>query len=74
MKNVQKPFAKSVLIQLELTGAASANQRNIFGSGITTLIISNEEMNDIMEIVKSLEEFCLLIKDVRGTIRATQDI
>ena len=35
----------------------------------TTLIISNEEMNDIMKIVKSLEEFGLLIKGVSGTIK-----
>ena len=42
---------------------------NIFGSGITTLIISNEEMNYIMKIVKSLEESTLLIKGVRGTIQ-----
>ena len=28
----------------------------MFGSGVTTLIVSNEEMNDVMEIVKSLEE------------------
>ena len=28
----------------------------MFASGLTTLIVSNEEMNDIMEIVKSLEE------------------
>ena len=33
----------------------------------TTLIISNEEMNDIMKIIKSLEEFGFLIKDVRET-------
>ena len=36
----------------------------MFGSGVTTLIISNEEMNDIMKIVKSLQESGLLIKDV----------
>ena len=36
----------------------------MFGSGMTTLIISNEEMNDIMKIVKSLEESGLLIKAV----------
>ena len=36
---------------------------------MTTLIISNEEMNDIMKIVKSLEESCLLIKVVRGKIQ-----
>ena len=41
----------------------------MFGSGFTTLIISNEEMNDIMKIVKSLEESGLLIKDVSKTIK-----
>ena len=41
----------------------------MFGSGFTTLIISNEEMNDIMKIVKSLEESGLLIKDVSNTIK-----
>ena len=34
----------------------------MFGSGMTTLIISNEEMNDIIKIVKSFEESSLLIK------------
>ena len=32
----------------------------MFGWGNTTLIISNEEMNDIMKIVRSLEEPDLL--------------
>ena len=36
----------------------------MFESGVATLIISNEEMNNIMKIVKSLEEFGLLIKGV----------
>ena len=40
----------------------------MFGSGITTLIISNEEMNDIMKIVKSLEEYGLLIKGVKNEV------
>ena len=35
----------------------------MFGSGMTTLIISNEEVDDIMKIVTSLEEAGLLIKD-----------
>ena len=65
MKNVLIPLAKSVLVPLGLTAAASATdaviQRNVFGSGMTTLIISNEEMNDIIRIVKSLEESGLLI-------------
>ena len=72
MNNVLKPLAKSLLIPLELKAAASATdvaiQKNIFGSGMTTLIISNGEMNDIMKIVKSLREFGLLIKDVSKSI------
>ena len=39
------------------------------GSGTTTLIISNKEMNDIMKIVKSLEESGLLIKGVGERIK-----
>ena len=35
----------------------------------TTLIISNIEMEDFMKIVKSLEEYGLLIKGVSKTIR-----
>ena len=41
----------------------------MFGSGTTTLIISNEEMNDIIKIIKSLEESGLLIKGVSQTIK-----
>ena len=72
IKNVLKPLPKSVLIPLELTAAASATDaaihKKMFGSGKTTLI-SNEEMNDIMKIVKSLEESGLLIKGVSKTIK-----
>ena len=64
--NVLKPSAKSVLIPSGLTAAASATyvaiHKKVFGSGTTTLIISNEKMNDIMKIVKSLEESGLLKK------------
>ena len=41
----------------------------MFGSDTTTLIISNEEMNDIMKITKSLEESWLLIKGISETIK-----
>ena len=41
----------------------------MFGSGVPTLIISNEEMNDVMKIVKSFEESGLLIKGVSETIK-----
>ena len=48
MKNVLKLLAKSVLIPLGLTAAASATDaaihKKMFRSGTTTLIISNEEI------------------------------
>ena len=71
--NVLKPLAKSVLIPLGLTAAAAATDaaihKKMFGCGTTTLIISNEKMNDIMKIIKSLEESGLLIKGVSQTIK-----
>ena len=42
----------------------TAIQKKIYGSETAILIISNEEMNDIMKIVKSLEELGLLLKGV----------
>ena len=79
MKNVLKPLPKSVLIPLGLTAAASATDaaihKKMFGSGMrpsdlakqATLIISNEEINDIMKIVQSLEESGWLMKVVSET-------
>ena len=63
----------SVLIQLGLTVTVSATDeaihKKMFGSGFTALIISNEEMNDIMKIVKFLEESRLIIKGIRETVK-----
>ena len=73
MKNVFKPLSKSVLIPLGLTAAASATDaathKKMFGSGMAILIISNEEMNDFIKIVKFLEASGLLIKDLSETIK-----
>ena len=60
-------FVIKPLSMLGLTAAASAtdaaiNQKKIPGSGTTTLIISNDEMNDILKIVKSLEHSGVLLK------------
>ena len=41
----------------------------MFGSGNTTLIVSNEEINDIMKIIKSPEESRLLTKSVCEIIK-----
>ena len=71
--NVLKPLANSVLTPLGSPLAASvtdaSNHKKMFGSGATTLIISNEEMNDVMKIVKSLEESGLLIKSISERIK-----
>ena len=40
------------------------------GSGNTTLIISNEEMNDIMKIVQALEDSYILLKGVTKTVKS----
>ena len=58
---------------LGLTAASSAIdagvQKKIYGSGTTTLIISNKEMNDIMKIVQDLEDRGILLKGVTETIK-----
>ena len=68
MKNVLKPLAERVLIPLGSTASASATDAAI-QKGMTTLIISNEEMDDITKIVKSLKDSGLLIKGVIETIK-----
>ena len=75
IKNVIKPLAKSVLIPLGLTAAASGADagihKKILGSGYdntTTLIISNDEIEDI-KIVKSLGDSGLLLKGVSETVQ-----
>ena len=71
--SVLKPLGKSVSIPLGLSAVASATDaaihKKMFGSGNTALIISNEKMNDIMKIVKSLEKSVSLIKGVSEIIK-----
>ena len=68
IKNVIKPLAKSVLIPLGLTAAASAADagihKKIRDSTTTTLLLSNEEMNDIMKMVQALQDSNILLKGV----------
>ena len=67
IKNLTKSLAKSVLLPLGLTAAASAadaemHKRMLKPGNTTTLIKSNDEMKDIIKIVTSLEGFGLLLK------------
>ena len=79
------PLIKNIikLLALGLTAAASAANagihKKVLGSGHnrpsssashnTTLIISNDEMEDIIKIVKSLEDYGLLLKGVSKTVQ-----
>ena len=73
IKHVITLLAKSILLPLGLTTGMTPTdaviQKKILGSGTTALIISNEEMEDIMKIVESLEESGLLIKGVSETVK-----
>ena len=73
IKNVITPLAKSVLIPLGLTAAASATDagihKKILRSGDTTLIISNNEMEDLIKIVKSLKDSGLLLNGVTESVK-----
>ena len=76
IKNVIKPLAKSISIPIGLAAAASVADagihKKILGSGhnnTTTLIISNNEMEDIIKILKYLEDTGLLLKRVTETVQ-----
>ena len=60
LMRVAVPLATNILAPLGITAAASAIDtgilKKIYGSGKTTLIISNEEINDIMKIVQALDD------------------
>ena len=83
IKNIITPLAKSVLIPLGLTPTALAadagTHKKILGSGRrhssssalhnTTLIISNKDMDDLIKIVKSLEDSGLILKGVTESVQ-----
>ena len=73
MKNIIKLLAKSVSILFELTAALSATdaaiQKKILGSGTTTVINSNKEIEKVMKIIKSLKKSGWLIKGITETIK-----
>ena len=73
LMKVAMPLAKNVLASLGLSAAMSAIdgsiKKKMLGSGTTTLIISNDERDDILKIVKSLEDSNVLLKGVSETIQ-----
>ena len=74
IKSVITALAESALIPLGLTAAASAADagihKKILGSGNnTTLITSNKDMDDLIKIVKSLEDSGLLLKGITESVK-----
>ena len=78
LMKVALPLAKNALAPLGLTAAMSANdgsiQKKIHGLGATKgagvkLIIEQGDMNDIMKIIKALENSGILLKGVNKAIK-----
>ena len=77
------PLANNILVPLQITAAASALDARIqkkihdsgcppstmkVGSGTTTLIISNKDINEIIKMVQVLDDSNILLKGVTETI------
>ena len=66
-------LGKNILAPLRLSAAMSATdaaiQNKMYCSGNTTLIISDNDMNDMIKIVKALEEHDALLKGIAKTIK-----
>ena len=73
LMKVTMPLAKNVLAPLGLSAAMPAIdgsiKKKMLVSGATTLIVSNDEMDKILKIVKSLENSGVLLKGVSETIQ-----
>ena len=72
LMKVALPLAKNVLAPLGLTAANAAIdggiKKKIHGSEVK-LIIEQEDMKDIMKIIKALESSGILLKGVSKTIK-----
>ena len=76
-KNILLPFGLSAAMQATDAAIEKKKKKKVHGSSrssdlasrTTAFIISNEEMESIMEIVKSLEESGLLIQGISETIK-----
>ena len=73
LMKVPVPLAQNILAPLRITAAALAIdariRKKMHGSGTTTLIISNEEMNDIMKIFRALEDSNILLKGITKAVK-----
>ena len=59
----------SIRINSRAVATDATTHKKIFGSGATTLMFSNEEINNIMKIIRPLVESSLLIRSLGQTIK-----
>ena len=73
MKSILTSLATSVLLSIRLSAGILAGdaalQKKIYGSGTTVIMPSNEKMEDMIKIVKSLEESRILTKGISENIK-----
>ena len=66
-------IGKNILAPLGLSAAISATdaaiQKKLYGSGNKTLIISNNDLNDLIKIATALEEHDILLKGTNKAIK-----
>ena len=66
-------IGKNILAPLGLSAVMSATdaaiQKKMCGSGNATLIISNDDMNDLIKIITALEEHDILLKGISKKIK-----
>ena len=68
-KVIKLPKAQiSKIIQSAASAIEAKIQKKIHGSGTTTLIISNAEMNHIMKTVQVLEDSDIILKEITKKI------
>ena len=64
-KNILAPPGLSIA----MSATDAAIQKKIYGSGNTILIISNDDLDDLIKIITALEEHDILLKGTTKTIK-----
>ena len=76
LMKVGVPLTENLLPPLEITAVASAIdaeiQKEVHGSGRTTLIISNEKMNGVKKTVQSFKDYNILLKKLLKQMKIEQ--
>ena len=69
LKSIVKPLGMLGLTAAALATDAAINKKNLGSGGHTTFIISNDDMQDLLKIVKSLEDSGILLDEITETVK-----